>query len=100
MGIEKEEKSLTILLKLTKTDIEKKGVLVFVGCTEKKVCAYSLMVKYLDSKSSSEPDDLLFSDFLGYPLTRSYFVSTVRLLLMLCGLDPKSFSGHSFRAGS
>ena len=42
----------------------------------------------------------LLVDSLGNILRRAYFVSTMKLLLSLLGLNPSEYSGHSLRAGA
>lgn len=91
--------AIVIKLKSSKTDKERKGVLVNVGCSQVDICAHCFMIQMLTNvKPSSEVP--LFSVCGGSPLTREYFCSIIRLLLTMLNIDPTHYSGHSFRAGA
>jgi hypothetical protein len=103
--VNRTDKSLTIFLKRSKTDLNNAGVSVFVGCSKDKFCcAFCSMLTYIafrkSLKMSDDDDSPLFVVPGGRPLTKSYIISVVRLILSLSGHDPAKYSGHSFRAGA
>ena len=42
----------------------------------------------------------LFQFRCGSPVTHSYFISSLKSMLMFIGFDPKFYKGHSFRIGA
>lgn len=94
-----EEKFFTLIIKRSKTDKNNVGVKVNVGCSGHEICSYCIMSQYMQLMKC-KPSSPLFLDPFGNILTKSHFVSTVRLLLSLCGKNGTLYSGHSFRAGS
>jgi hypothetical protein len=97
-------KSLTLFLRRSKTDTDNKGVSVYIGCSkELTCCAHCSMSAYLKLRNSVPPIDDDAPLFLvpgGKVLTKSYMISTTRLLLSVSGYNPALYSGHSFRAGA
>ena len=93
-------RSLSVLLKSSKTDAFSEGVKVFVGCLGHEVCSYCSMARYLECRVSAPSSAPLLVDQRGFVLRRAYFVSTTKLLVAMLGLPASNFSGHSFRAGS
>ena len=93
-------KMFSLFLKQTKTDKANEGVRIFVGCSESKFCSYCSMKEYLSTKLGFTKHSPLLSDRFGVPMTKEFFVSSVKILLALIGEDPSLFGGHSFRCGS
>jgi hypothetical protein len=96
----RQEKMFSLLLRQSKTDKNSDGVLVYVGCSADAICAFCLMSRFLETRSSDSPDSPLFSSSTVKLLHKSYFVNAVKLLICAVGLDPSLYSGHSFRAGA
>jgi hypothetical protein len=98
-----KEKTMSIFLKKSKSDVHSEGTTVYVGCSGTRVCAFCRMLDYLIYRASvtmETENSPLFVNALGQVLCKDYFVSTTRLALSLSGLDPSKFSGHSYRAGA
>ena len=96
----RDEKMFSLTLKQSKTDRTGKGVEVYVGCSSNVVCAYCLMVDFMDRRSSYVATSPLFADKNIPVLRKSVFINATRLVLSTLGLDPSCYSGHSYRAGS
>lgn len=90
--------SIQIRIKASKTDPFRQGVLVYVGRTNKPLCPVSAILSYLVMRGN-EPGPL-FSFKDGRPLSRPCFVMEIRRALAAAGVDPKPYSGHSFRIGA
>jgi hypothetical protein len=95
-----DKKMFSLTLKQSKTDKSGKGVVVYIGCSSHVVCAYCLMLKFMDRRSNSVASSPLFADDNIPVLRKSLLVNATRLVLCTLGLDPTKYSGHSFRAGS
>lgn len=94
------ENYFVLFLSRSKTDRKNEGVSINVGCSNSDTCAYCYMKCYLDTRILAHPLDPLFVDPYGNVLSKSNFVSSVRMLLSMCGKNPSLYSGHSFRAGA
>jgi hypothetical protein len=95
-----EERMFSLTLRQSKTDRLGKGVVIYIGCSHHVVCAYCLMLTFLERKSDVVETSPLFADAYIPVLRKSMFVNATRLVLSSLGLDPSKYSGHSFRAGS
>ena len=93
---------ITLRLKQSKTDPFRKGMLIQLHPTGKAVCPVKSLRQYLALRPSSRnnPNDPLFLDESGAPLTRGYFIKLFTRLLDLNGLDSTLYKGHSFRIGA
>lgn len=89
---------LEVTIKASKTDPFRKGVTVVIGATEGELCPVAAILSYMASRGPGEGPLFRFSD--GRPLTRARFVAAVRRALEEAGLNPQSYSGHSFRIGA
>lgn len=88
--------SVQIKIKASKTNPFHQGVLVCVGRTNKPLCQVSALLHTYMVMRANKPGPLfIFQD--GKPLTRPCFVAEVRRALLSAGIDPKHYSGHSFR---
>ena len=85
-------------LKASKTDPFRKGISIFIGRTNDDICPVAAMLAYIVTRGGD--DGPLFRLKNGHPLTRGYFVSTVRAGLSSGGIDHSKYSGHSFRIGA
>jgi hypothetical protein len=105
LTLDNTDKTLSVLLKRSKTDKSNAGVSIYVGSSgDVRCCAYTAMLDYMRfrrSLSVNQDDDApLFVAPGGRPLSKSYMVSVTRLLLGLAGYNPALYSGYSFRAGA
>lgn len=90
--------SVQVNIKASKTDPFRQGVLVYVGRTDKPLCPVSALLAYLVIRGKKPGPLFLFRD--GKPLSRPRFVLELRKALAEAGVDPKPYSGHSFRSGA
>ncbi len=81
-------KLLRVHLKCSKTDPFRKGVDVFVGKMDNRLCPVTAMLAYLAG--------FLFRFTDGRLLTKARFVGELRQVLSATGHNPKDFAGHSF----
>ena len=99
------EGHLSVLLKQSKTDPFRKGVSLLIFQTGSCLCAYEAVIKYKKVRinqfpNSSGTNDPFFITVFGEPMTRSFFIDKLKLLLSHIGLDSSKFSGHSMRRGA
>ena len=94
----KSPSMLSIKLKHSKTDQERKGVKIIIGKTEDDLCPLSAMLSFLKVRGSHPGP--LFCWKSGSPLSKSRFVESVRSALTTANLPANSFAGHSFRIGA
>jgi hypothetical protein len=90
-----------MFIKRSKTDKHNKGFSLYIGCSDTNICAYCAMNVYYQKtatlgKNHNRP---LFIFQNGVSLSRALFVSNVKMYLALAGIDPRGYSGHSFRIG-
>ena len=95
---QKSPSVLRVHLKQSKTDQLGKGVGVFIGRTDTKICPVRAFLDYVSVRGCSQDSFFKFSD--GVPLTKSKFTERVRSVLQELGLPYGSFAGHSFRIGA
>ncbi len=88
---------LTIHLRHSKTDQFGAG---HYSRTSSTVCPVTAMLGYLARMPTTSTRTTLFIFENGALLTRQKLVSHLRQAIALVGLDPKAFSGHSFRIGA
>ena len=96
---------LTIHLRHSKTDQFGAGYYIHLGRSSSIVCPVAAMLGYLSHRPMLGTQTNLFIFENGDPLTRPKLVSHklmshLRQAITLVGLDPKAFSGHSFRIGA
>lgn len=89
---------LRVRLRVSKCDQAGRGVDVFLGRVDSPFCPVAAVLSYMALRGPREGPFFLAAD--GSPLTKSVFVAALRELLRSCGLDPSSYSGHSFRIGA
>ena len=89
---------LEIKIKASKTDQTRKGVSLFVGCTQTSLCPVTAILAYMAVRGTSPGPLFLLND--GTMLTRQKLVQMVQNTLQLVGIDPRGYSGHSFRIGA
>jgi hypothetical protein len=93
-------RTVTVLLRSSKTDTLDQGVSVKVGCSKTPLSAYTLMSAFLEAHPRPQADSPLFMDPNQIILRKAPFVAVTKLILAMAGYDPGKYSGHSFRAGS
>lgn len=95
------QNKVSVTLKSSKTDPFRKGVTIHVFRNHSS-CPVSAMSKYLRVRLHDHylPSDPLFVCANGTPLTRNFFISCLKILLEKAGINPSSYSGHSFRLGA
>ena len=91
-------KILQIHIKASKTDPFCQGVNIHIGRTDNSLCPVSALLKYLIVYGTAP--GLLFHFKDNTPLTKSKFTTKFCELLLLAGMDPKHYAGHSFRIGA
>ena len=85
-------------IKASKTDPFRKGVFVYLGRTDKKLCPVAAISAYMALRGLEEGPFFLFSS--GCTLSRERLVRHMRQALEEAGLSNRGFSGHSFRIGA
>ena len=91
-------RALKVRLKHSKCDQMGKGVDVFIGSSGNDICPVAAVLSYIISRGNKEGPFFMLPD--RQPLTKSYFVAKVRLVLQAVGLPQQHFAGHSFRIGA
>ncbi len=92
---------VTLQIKLSKTCPQ--GFTCTIGCSTTPVCAYCALAHYLQLRQQQGihlTNPALFVHASGHTLTHTTFTNVTRNLIAQLGLDPKTFSGHSYRIGS
>lgn len=90
-------------LKQSKTDPFRKGVDIQLHKLNHEFCPYTALNSYLllrKAKGFFQSYDPLFINESGQALERNFFISKLKHLLDLCGLDSQLYNGHSFRIGA
>ena len=93
-----DKKYFTLLLKRSKTDTFNRGITITVGCSGHSICAYCAMNDLVNDKTNLDGNQPLFIYKESY-LTKSYFISTTKMLVASIGLDSNLYAGHSYRSG-
>ena len=89
---------LSITIKASKTDPFRTGTTITLGKTGQQLCPLTAILPYVAARGTQDGPLFRFQD--GSFLTRDRFVAEVRRLLSAAGVDPKPYSGHSFRIGA
>ena len=93
-------KYMILHLKQSKTDTKGTGVDIYIGCTGTTVCAYCAMAQFISQKTLyNDKTSPLFIFPNGTHITKNLLSKTIKLYMSRIGLDPSSYSGHSFRIG-
>ena len=87
-----------VQIKASKTDPFRKGVTLFLGRTNNRLCPVAAITAYLAPRGP-EPGPLFRFENGSY-LTRESFVRKVRAVMLEAGLEAQRYSGHSFRVGA
>ena len=89
---------IRIRLRKSKTDPFSEGANIFIPRTNDDLCPVAALLAWLVRRGNSSGP--LFRFASGANLTRDTFVRNLREVIQASGLDPHSFSGHSFRSGA
>lgn len=97
---EQEDKYFTLLLRASKTDPFRKGVLVHIY-TNDVLCPVKAMRRYMQLRLQQgvNSESALFY-YNQSSITRVKFIEYMRQVLEVVGLDTKNYNGHSFRIGA
>ncbi|KAJ1018427.1 hypothetical protein NDA18_006581 [Ustilago nuda] len=87
----------TVTIPASKTDPFRQGATLIALAVQLSTCTISALRVVCGSRPPSSP--LLFLDS-DRPFDRSSFVVTLRQCLATCGVEPSTYSGHSFRHGA
>ncbi|XP_061175615.1 uncharacterized protein LOC133184543 [Saccostrea echinata] len=101
--MDRNYKAYTITLKRSKTDPFRKGIQICLFQSDQTVCPVKSMLKYLNLRRkwyNCVMSSALFTDESGNPLSRHFFITKLKQILKLLGLDDENFNGHSFRIGA
>ena len=96
------EEHLSLHIRKSKTDQVQQGVWLYTGHSKHTVCAVCAMKKNLKvqrNRPGSTTSSPLYTLSSGHPLTRRHLSTFLSDLVRLPGLDPRKYSGHSFRIG-
>jgi len=95
---ESRPNTISLLIKQSKTDQERKGVTVIIGKTGDDICPVSALLSYLALRGNRPGPLFQWED--GSPLSKPKFVKEVRAALTAAKLPAHNFAGHSFRRGA
>ena len=90
--------TICVHIKQSKTDPFRSGVHLYLGRTGHVLCPVASVLGYLAARPNRAGPLFIFND--GRYLTRQRLVQSLRLALRHCGIDPRRYSGHSFRIGA
>lgn len=88
---------------ISRTKTQLHGIKVIAGCTGKPVCAVCAMIKYMNLRNincTALNNSPLFLLSNGSFIHKDYLVTRTRAMIAAIGLDPASYTGHSFRVGA
>ena len=92
-------KSMTILIKESKTDPFRVGQTITIGSTSSPLCPVLAMKRYFTNRESLI-NGPLFVHVSGKPLTKQVLITETRSLLTKSGLNAAHYVGHSYRIGA
>ena len=91
--------SIRLTLKHSKTDRFGRTAMVLIGATGTSTCPVTAMRKYLGEHPHRHSGPL-FTLTSGKFLTRRNVSDVTKTLLSMAGIDPTSYSSHSYRIGA
>lgn len=101
------ETHVQLLLRSSKTDPYKKGIVIplFKSESNTDLCPYRALTQYVELRKINFQNNLLSNSpfFLtenGKALSRSYFMMHIKHILARLGYDNSHYSGHSLRVGA
>ena len=91
------EEYMALHVKQSKTDQERRGILLYTGHSKHTVCAVCAMKSNVQQQRAYHSHDgPLFGLSSGRAMTRKQLTDFVSSILRLLGMDPNLHSGHSF----
>ena len=91
-----EKPSVTFKLLSSKTS-KKEKVFTMLSDPQSEFCPVDAMFAYLRQRPNK--DGLLFLDYLGEPVPRTFLAENLKKLIARTGNNPDRFNTHSFRSG-
>ena len=88
---------MEVRIKRLKCDQFGQGAKLSMGATDTDVCPVAAMLGFFGAAGVSSGPLFRFAD--GHPLMCDRFVSSLRMALGECGIDPSLCAGRSFRVG-
>jgi len=82
-------------IKQSKTDLFRRGVMVYLGKADKELCPVVAVLAYLAVRGRAAGP--FFTFWSGSLLTRETFVAKARAALREIGVEAGNYAGHSFR---
>lgn len=89
---------MTVVIRGSKTDQEKKGQAIRIPRTYTNVCPVEAVLQYMQRRPPVNGPLLCHLD--GKPLSRAQFSAVLKRILAMLGVNYKLFSTHSFRIGA
>ena len=90
--------SMSIKLKVSKTDPFRVGHTIFIGKTNQYICPVQAIKTFLFVRGNTEGPLFLYAS--GTPLTKTALTSETRQLLSFLGIQASHYAGHSYRIGA
>ena len=91
---------LEIRMNVSKTDVFRKGVTLYLGKTGCTLCPVAAVLGYMALCNQSNTPAPLFNFKNGAPLTRKKLVNELRKALAATGINAENYTGYSFRIGA
>ena len=88
----------SVKIRRSKTDPFRVGVSLYLGITKDIICPIKSLAAYLALRPKKNGPLFLLQE--GSALTRDQLVREVKSAVSMIGLDPKSYTGHSFQIGA
>jgi len=89
---------LQVSIKQSKTDPFRRGIQLYIGATDRRICPIKAMLSYLAARGNRAGP--LFITKQGRGITRQMFSSALDRLLTQLKLDCRHYNTHSFRIGA
>ena len=89
---------IQIFVKQSKTDQFSQGTMVYVGKTGNDLCPVIALLAYMAARGPQPGPFFINPD--GFPFQKHPFIKRVREGIAAMGINPASYTGHSFRIGA
>ena len=92
---------IEVRIKASKTDVFRKGIIIYLGVTGNDLCPVAAVLSYLVSspKSAAKESHPFFCFSNNQPLTGEKFVKELQSALQSRGIAASAYTGHSFCIG-
>lgn len=94
-----DDKSVTITLRVSKTDPLRDGVTIQLHYNGSATCPYTLLLRAWKAAPDQRPTAPLFQRDDGSPLRYQHLNAAIKSLASECGINVASVGGHSLRIG-